>query len=450
MSLIHEHPFLESILARHHDDGPRLIYADYLDETGNSRDAARAELIRVQIALARLPFDHPRRAELENRQAELVLQNEPVWTDLLAGLVTSVEFRRGLPELVVIDAATFLAHGDELFRRTRIGPSIGRSLVRGVRLRDPARVLPRLIACPFLAELQELDLCQGDLGNGGVNLLVRSPHLGGIRTLDLGFNGLDDAGTRILAQAAALTGLRTLKLNDNGHITWDGVRALTESSFFTGLTELDLSGNVINDAGVRAVADSPAMVRLYSLAIDRNHIGDLGVAVLVGSAMFRRMLVRNPHLNLQSNAIGPVGVEALAGCPDLARVTGLDLDKNYLGDRGVVSLTRSGRLSALRSLRLSRNQLADPAAFTLSAALAEMPKLRSLDVSGNRLTWRGVGALRAVAIPRGISLVVSGNGIDPVVPVAVSELVAGILQEVAEIEVAALRRRVSHPVHRDS
>ncbi len=44
--------FLEAIIGRPDDDGPRLAYADWLDERG---DAARAEFIRVQIALARLP-----------------------------------------------------------------------------------------------------------------------------------------------------------------------------------------------------------------------------------------------------------------------------------------------------------------------------------------------------------------------------------------------------------
>ena len=34
------------------DDGPRLIYADFLDEIG---DYPRAEFIRVQLALAKLP-----------------------------------------------------------------------------------------------------------------------------------------------------------------------------------------------------------------------------------------------------------------------------------------------------------------------------------------------------------------------------------------------------------
>lgn len=43
--------FLQSILADPDNDGPRLVYADWLDENG---DGARAEFIRLQIESARL------------------------------------------------------------------------------------------------------------------------------------------------------------------------------------------------------------------------------------------------------------------------------------------------------------------------------------------------------------------------------------------------------------
>ena len=66
-----EKPFLDAILAHYQDDGPRLVYADFLDETGDPADTAKAELIRVQVALAKLPPDHPRRSQLANREHEL-------------------------------------------------------------------------------------------------------------------------------------------------------------------------------------------------------------------------------------------------------------------------------------------------------------------------------------------------------------------------------------------
>src|SRR5262245_50639277 len=284
MSPAAEQPFLDAILARYHDDGPRLVYADFLDETGDPADAAKAELIRVQVALAKLPEDHPRRPELANREDELKLAYREVWTAHLAGLAVGAEFRRGVPDAVTVEAEVFLTHGDELFRR---GP------IRRVRLRDAAGLMPQLVHCPFLAEVRELDLFGCDLGNGGVNLLVRSPYLARVQALDLGFNGLDDAGVRVLAKASTLPNLRELSLSENEQSTGDGVRFLAESPFFAGLSALDISGNDVNDAGVQAIIRSPAMARLRSLKLDKNHIGDAGVAALIGSGLVRRQPARS-------------------------------------------------------------------------------------------------------------------------------------------------------------
>ena len=73
-----------------------------------------------------------------------------------------------------------------------------------MRLVDATPLMPKLVHCPFLAQVRELDLCGNELGNNGVHLLVRSPYLTGIEALDLGFNGLDDAGMRVLSRVSSL------------------------------------------------------------------------------------------------------------------------------------------------------------------------------------------------------------------------------------------------------
>jgi uncharacterized protein (TIGR02996 family) len=64
--------FIRAIAASPDDDAPRLIYADYLDETGDPAKAARAEFIRVQIEKARLVPDSPRWTELWHRDTTLL------------------------------------------------------------------------------------------------------------------------------------------------------------------------------------------------------------------------------------------------------------------------------------------------------------------------------------------------------------------------------------------
>ena len=48
-----------AVVATPHDDAPRLIYADWLDEHGQPE---RAEFVRVQCRLAALDDDAPERA----------------------------------------------------------------------------------------------------------------------------------------------------------------------------------------------------------------------------------------------------------------------------------------------------------------------------------------------------------------------------------------------------
>jgi uncharacterized protein (TIGR02996 family) len=64
--------FIRIIAASPDDDAPRLVYADYLDETGDPAKAARAEFIRVQIEKARLVPDTPRWTELWHRDTALL------------------------------------------------------------------------------------------------------------------------------------------------------------------------------------------------------------------------------------------------------------------------------------------------------------------------------------------------------------------------------------------
>src|SRR5207253_4331362 len=62
-----EAALLRAIVERPEDDGVRLVYADWLEEHGQPE---RADFIRVQIELARLPVDDPRRPDLEARLSE--------------------------------------------------------------------------------------------------------------------------------------------------------------------------------------------------------------------------------------------------------------------------------------------------------------------------------------------------------------------------------------------
>jgi len=439
MPFTDEQPFLDAIFAHYHDDGPRLIYADFLEDAG---DPARAKLVRVQITLARMPDEHPRRPELANSERELLVANHARWTEHLDGLLAGpAQFRRGVLDSVSVDSAVFLERGEELFARVP---------VRRLRLIDEKGLLPRLIHSPLLRSIRELDLWDNELGNGGVDLLARSPHLKYLEELGLGFNGVDDAGVAALARASTFPSLTALALNDNGAITAEGLKTLADSPFFAGLTSLDVSGNDIGEAGIRAALASPSLARLHTLNLSRNPIGDGGAAALAGSALFGRMLARSAKLELRGHPGGPIGASgaaALAASPALARAAVVDLGGNDIGDTGFAALAGSPHLAELRILKLARNQITDLAAGTPALQIF-LSRLRHLDLSENRLTSYGMGLFHRAAVGLHVDIEFSGNvqtGARPA-PVPLGAVVPEVLRDVAEAaEAAELRRRVAHP-----
>src|SRR5437868_1021578 len=81
--MTHDEAFQADIRANPDDDAPRLIYADWLEEHGDEAGIfaarERAEFVRVQCELERLPEYDYRWLDLWNREAELLAAHEAAW-----------------------------------------------------------------------------------------------------------------------------------------------------------------------------------------------------------------------------------------------------------------------------------------------------------------------------------------------------------------------------------
>jgi uncharacterized protein (TIGR02996 family) len=86
--------FLRQIIANPRDDGPRLVYADYLEEQG---DADRAELIRIQISIPNLVNESRNFHEASmrlmeaNRRSNILLEANPQWASPVASIFRQEE-----------------------------------------------------------------------------------------------------------------------------------------------------------------------------------------------------------------------------------------------------------------------------------------------------------------------------------------------------------------------
>jgi uncharacterized protein (TIGR02996 family) len=362
--------FLSDIIAHPEDDTPRLVFADWCDDHG---DADRAELIRAQVELVRLPRYEPRHQELDRRARELIEANGKRWAPDL-GKVRRVEYRRGFIErLTYRTSSAFLRAAGRVFdlapvRRVEIEvpwfsfgtwkrcPHLSR--LRGLMLdrfgtdKWNVEALEEVIEHPGLANLVELNLDSNFyLGTEWAEVLAGSTHLSHLRILNLMGNGIERQGVRFLGDADHLATLEALDLGGND-IGPGGLADLAAAPVFAGLTDLRLGrdeefsdhGNDVGDRGVRALVRSRHPSRLRVLVLAGNNITNKGVAELASWPGLARL----EWLDLSDNPITDAGAKALAASPDAANLRGLSFYSNEIGPKGIQALLDSPHLAGLR------------------------------------------------------------------------------------------------------
>src|SRR5262245_53632467 len=222
---------LSAILAEPDEDTPRLVYADWLDEVGDEIACARAELIRVQVELARVPRaeavqSNPRVLPLLARENYLLTTHRDAWLaplrapgEPMSAAGAHGQFRRGFVEVVWMSAEWFMTCAPVLFSRV------------------PAR------------ELRITTTTLGDLAS-----VVDSPFFTKLNTLDVSDRRLGDQVAQIFACWRAVACLTTLRLRGCA-LTDTAAHRLAGVGFDWPLTELDLNYNSISPDGLRALRE---------------------------------------------------------------------------------------------------------------------------------------------------------------------------------------------------
>ncbi len=429
--MTHPDAFLQATLDAPDDDTPRLVFADWLDDHG---DAARAEFIRVQCALARLPEDDDRRWEWEAREQQLARERGKGWAGPLRRLLKRWAFRRGFVESVALRAADFLRHSDAIFR---LAP------VRHVRLFDAAGRLEALAESPALGRLSGLDLRHQAVTLAELESLLRSPRLRRLTHLNLRGTPLcNNAGLRRVADCPNLAGLESLDLSDHRvegqpsrqqrrrdpgdwvrdpaplqvqyearrsqAIDETGVRALAESPYLRSLRELALTGHHyrFQREALSALAGSEFLGRLTGLDLGFDHIREHAFHHS-GGATGLRALLHSPHVarlrtvRLAGALLAEDSVAALASSPLAGGLTILDLSSNYLGTGDgyraryygdSLKMLAGASFPRLATLNLARCEMGNNS-LVLLAQSTGFPALRRLHLDRNRFGRRGAQAL---------------------------------------------------------
>jgi uncharacterized protein (TIGR02996 family) len=392
-------------------DGPRLVYADWLEENGRPE---RAELIQAQCRLEALSEADPSHAALARRVDELLAAHRTEWE---AGLPAVLRWRRGFPWLIRGGVVDFLLCEEALRRLPDLSvhlyapdsvpvtednveeldryaadeesyERLGESplLLRWVELETVGAVGHRefeyLFASGHLANLRRLTSRSNEVGpwvsvlagvpfrklthldlynndsfaNGpsdeGLHKLLASPYLGGLEYLDFGMNDVGDDGALDLAQSETVANLRALSLAFNG-FSAEGVRALGHSPYLGRLTRLSLSG---------------------SCALEADGSWDGALGALLESPLMARL----EQLDLDGNPFSAEGIRRLADCPAAAGLRSLRVDVSPANADAFVTLLASPHLAGLHRLDLGPL----PITGEVVAALLRAPSLDTLALRG--------------------------------------------------------------------
>jgi uncharacterized protein (TIGR02996 family) len=365
----------QSVLAAPEDDAPRLIFADWLDENG---EPERAEFIRVQIDLARLPARGKVRTALKARETELLrdfrVKILPWIPPPLRGEHSYFECRRGFLEHIETSTPLFVRHAHELSRVTPL---------RSVKLRAGESRGDALAKLPVMKQLDELDLDGAAFGDS-LTQFFTSANFPALSRLNLSSNLLGQDALRVFLACGKLSRLTWLNLGENVGLTDDICRLISMRrelhNLETLLLEKHHSGPGITGAGISILAQSPHLAALKELDLTRHPISTVGGNALSEAAFLPSL----EKLKLTATRImNEAAIRIVRGGRGKLRL--LNLSNCVLDDRFLLQLVTLPEAASLRRLNLSINNIRDAGALAL-AGCESLRKLTALSLGKNLLT----------------------------------------------------------------
>lgn len=263
--------FIRNIVAHPDDDAPRLVYADWLDETEDPANADRAEFIRLQIRLETLATDDDEHPILLKREKVLLNKYAKKWAQSFRKILSWWWFRRGFIEGAAVRTEgmndTFVLLFRDLTEQTPL-----REVSLFQQTSDVACLLP---AAPLMTRLRSFRLRGAVfLDEAGPTLreLFESQHLSGLTCIEIqgGRNG-SFFGPRVLSallRSPTLKNLTDLSVSD--YITTlhpTVLRTLARSESLAKLTRLSVESTTFDRATIREILRADYAPNLTTLEL---------------------------------------------------------------------------------------------------------------------------------------------------------------------------------------
>ncbi len=388
--------FLRQIVENPDDDTPRLVYADWLEENGESE---RAEFIRVQCEKARLPRWHRQWEWLDQREWTLLARYADEWRAELPKIPDVVwgEFERGFVQEVRVVSPKILEREQETIQRAApvraadiMNPiakeewetAMPLPFIRALRLNDYYELEP-MFHSPVVSTLEMLDLSSIPMEGHEFAAMGSSKQLQRLSTLILDECYMGDGNLGPFAESEHFREVRRLSMKGNKYgyhedarIRPADVRLLANSANLGKLESLDLTGNEVDVESLGELLDSPHLRNLQELIVAENRILSDGLAsyslnFFEGglSQLAAEATMRLGRLSLANNPIGDAGALWLAACNFCEELVDLDLSTCDITTKGIESLAGSPWFGNLGRLNLNNNSVGADGVFALINAL---------------------------------------------------------------------------------
>ncbi len=341
-----EKQLFQAILDNPEDDTPRLVYADWLEENDKTE---RAEFIRVQCELAKIPGDHPGRMRLTMREDELLAECGEGWLASFPEWARShLRFNRGF----VGSIRCVPENWDDVVALTNQAP------LRSITLKG---------------------ICMGNISQ-----LLNRPELSKCTSLHV--DSQDQAGWELL-NSEHLTNLKALRLHYSAEAPPGKLFALLSTPKFSHLTGIFFGAHVkfLN------WLDTPAMARLTSLgcnsygtatALDRLGRSRVGLRL-------RELTLWIPPSPLLLSLTRQPSRFLLRACPNMKNLRSLRIVVSEGKDHICHTIAKSENLSQLTDLELAFPGVTDEGIQALieSPHLPKLTRILNRDGHGWTPTW---------------------------------------------------------------
>ena len=312
-------------------DEARLIYADYLEESGDPR----GEFIRVQCQLNNMTEDGEGYLELYRRQHQLLKENSESWIAGFGKLpISKPVFERGFVVGVTMTAKQLARRVNEVADKI--------SLLNHISIKSATKEWETLSSVRLPSKIKSIALSQCKVYTDAEmqwKHFLDSNFFENVTRLDLHRVDFSPQAKLAIAQSGLIGKVEHLDYSNQG--LHDYLDEFLSNFKATKLLSLSLDSNRLSSVDVGKIANCESLTNLQKLSVSHNALGGKGVAFLANSLVLKNLKV----LSIKHNRTTDAGLKELADPQNLPSLEVLEIWDPGVSDDVIAEVCKRCRVT---------------------------------------------------------------------------------------------------------